>query len=202
MKGAIGLGLLVGVVGSIFLPHVFALISGDGFRTLTSVIASLSTPSGLSALFSAGFPEPFTGAYLGEMNWLLPTPHMISVTLFNPDFIGLFTVDPVTLVPNNQFLFFLPAMLSWLVCGLLSGLFSQSIKKGILSATVFVVVEILIYMLMKVIAGYDLMTEIIMKNGSAMTFLGGAIITPVGFSILGGLIGGVISRFAFGPEEI
>ncbi|MBN2150546.1 MAG: hypothetical protein JW839_03765 [Candidatus Lokiarchaeota archaeon] len=200
MKGAIGLGLLVGIVGSIFLPHVFALINGDMFVTFQDLLSALGTPSGwtsgLSGLFSAGFPEPFDGAFVQE---ILPG---VQVAVFNPDILGFFSINPSTLMPNNVFLFFLPAMLSWLVCGLLSGLFSQSIKKGILAAAVFVIVEVLVYMLLKVIANKDLITEVILKGGSVLPFLGGVIITPVGFSILGGLIGGVISRFAFGPEEI
>jgi hypothetical protein len=188
MKGAVGLGLLVGIVGSIFLPHVFALIGGDLFKTFSNVMASLSTPSGFAGLFSAGFPGPIPLAFIVD-----------SALVFNPDILGLFIVGS----GGNTFLAFLPAMLSWLVCGLLSGLFSQSIKKGILSAVVFIIVEILLFMLMRVLASEDLIVDVIMGGGgSPLNFIGGVIITPVGFAILGGLIGGVISRFAFGPEEI
>jgi hypothetical protein len=179
MKGAIGLGLLVGVVGSIFLPHVFALMNGDGFATFNVFINSLGTPTvGLPGLFSAGFPGAF------------------SEIMFNPNIFALMSTTPL-IMP------FIAAVLSWLVCGLLAGLFSQSVKKGLLSAAVFVIVEILVFMLMRVIAGDDLMVDVIMGGGSdVLPFVGGAIITPVGFSIVGGIIGGVISRFAFGPEEI
>nr|MDO8087819.1 hypothetical protein [Candidatus Sigynarchaeum springense]MDO8119064.1 hypothetical protein [Candidatus Sigynarchaeota archaeon] len=183
MKGAIGLGLLVGIVGSIFLPHVFAALNNEGFKTFALSISMITSnqPAGLAGLFSAGFPEPIPGAGMFG---------------YNPNIIGLFTLPP-----TNTFLFYYPAMLSWLVCGLLSALFSQSIKKGVLSATVFIIVEVLLYMLMKVIAGKSI-GEVILIDGSALTFIGGAIITPVGFSILGGLLGGLISRAAFGPEEI
>ncbi len=190
MKGAIGLGLLVGVVGSIFLPHVFACINGDFFVTFGTAMQLLisGSPSGFSGVFSAGFPHPFTNAF----QLLLP------FAVYNPDFIGVFTLPP-----TNAFLFLLPAILSWLVCGLLAGLFSQSVKKGVLSATVFVIVEILVFMLLRVIANDDLINDVILGGvGSPLEFIGGVIITPVGFSLVGGVIGGVISRFAFGPEEI
>ncbi|MEX2683873.1 MAG: hypothetical protein Q6373_020045 [Candidatus Sigynarchaeota archaeon] len=180
------MGLLVGIVGSIFLPHVFALISGDNFKTFSDIISNFTVPNSLSALFSAGFPDPYAGAFMVD-----------SRIVFNPDIIAMI-MNPT----QYPFLYFLPAMLSWLVCGLLSGFFTQSIKKGILSAAVFVIVEILLYMLMKVIAGRDLIPEVILYGGNALTFIGGAIITPVGFSILGGLLGGLISRAVFGPEEI
>jgi hypothetical protein len=185
MKGAVGLGLIVGIVGSIFLPHVFALIGGDNFQTFTSVISNIGTLSGLGGLFSAGFP-PNPGAFI-----------VGTERVFDPDILSLFMGG------GNTFLAFLPAMLSWLVCGLLAGLFAQSLKKGLISALVFILVEILVYMLMRVIALDDLIVDVIMGgNSDPSRFIGGVIITPVCFSLLGGLLGGVISRFAFGPEEI
>jgi hypothetical protein len=198
MKGAVGLGLLVGIVGSIFLPHVFALISGDSFFTFNAMIVVVTSGSqdALSGIFSCGFPNPFIGAFPSGL--ISPLPQYV----FNPNILGLFIPGPVTHLPSNIFFYFLPAMLNWLVCGLLSSLFSQSVKKGVLSAVVFVVVEVLVYMLLKVIAGKDLLTDVIMAGGDPYTFIGGAIITPVAFSIVGGVLGGLISRFAFGPEEI
>ncbi|NMC06240.1 MAG: hypothetical protein GYA24_13575, partial [Candidatus Lokiarchaeota archaeon] len=162
MKGAIGLGLLVGVVGSIFLPHVFALINGDNFSTFLSIINSLGTITiGLPGLLSAGFPGVVNPSFTAD---------------FNPNILALMN-SPIDFMP------ILAAMLSWLVCGLLSGLFAQSVKKGVVSATIFIIVEILVFMLMRVITGADLIQHVILNgNGDWTVFVGGAIITPVGFS--------------------
>ncbi|MHA1794005.1 MAG: hypothetical protein ACTSVI_15290 [Promethearchaeota archaeon] len=127
-----------------------------------------------------------------------------SNTLYNGNLLNLFMeVGGV----KNAFITFLPAMLTWIVCGLLAGLFSQSAKKGIISAIVFVIVEILLYLLMRVITGADLITDVFMPGGDiveglVVTFLGNIVLTPVAFGIVGGAVGGLLSQFIFGPEEI
>nr|MDO8110243.1 hypothetical protein [Candidatus Sigynarchaeota archaeon] len=173
MKGAIGLGLIIGIIGAMFLPYVFALINDThAFDDFTAIITGLNANL-LAALITpaiAGIP-----------------------TSYDPNIIAGFT---------GNFMLFLPAMLTWIVCGLLAALFTQSAKKGIISAAVFIAVEILVYLLMRVLGGDDLITEVIAPGNDPIPFIGGAVITPVLFGIVGGLIGGFISRFAFGPEEI
>ena len=174
MKGGIGLGLLVGIIGAIFLPFVFLLINNtDAFTILSGSFTELQSPntigSGLQTLFGFGFSVR---------------------TDFNANFLEL--------LEGGDFMVFLPAMLTWIVCGLLAAMFSQSPKKGIVAAIIFIAVEILLYMLFEVIKGGNIVeffTDI-------MPFIGVFLITGVGFSIVGGLVGGFISQFAFGPEEI
>ncbi|HME54728.1 MAG TPA: hypothetical protein VKM55_21150 [Candidatus Lokiarchaeia archaeon] len=191
MKGAILLGLLVSFIGMMFLPYVFGLISIPTiFSGYSSIINDLPTslPSLITPAF-VPFPNPFS--LLGAL---------VSGGM-NPNIIGLFYPVP----PTNAFLYFLPSMLAWLVGGILAALFSQSAKKGIISAIVLVVIDFLVYLLMNLFAGGTLIgnsSAAIINTADLGTFLGGNIITPVVFGIIGGLIGGFISRFAFGPEEI
>jgi hypothetical protein len=181
MKGAVLLGFLVGFIGLMFLPYVFGLISIPSiFNGYSSMISSL--PTTLPSLITPAFNY---GGCTSTLNGI------------EPNILALFS--------GGNFICFLPPMLAWLVGGLLSALFSQSAKKGVLSAIVLVVVEILVYLLMNVFAQVTLFgtTEgSIINTAAPLTFIGRDIITPVGFGILGGLIGGFISRFAFGPEEI
>ncbi|MHA1679874.1 MAG: hypothetical protein ACTSUE_02630 [Promethearchaeota archaeon] len=183
MKGSIGLGLLVGIISAIFLPYVFMLINAsDAFTLLNAGFQALGSgnAAGLLLIFSGGF---------------LTIP-----TIYNPNLIMVFTgVD--------SFLAFLPAMLTWLVCGLLAALFSQSAKKGIIASIVFVVVELLIFMLMYVINTGDILTLLGLSGGDIVNdflieFLGNYVITQLGFGIVGGAIGGLLSQALFGPEEI
>lgn len=176
MKGGLGLGLLVGIIGAIFLPFVFALINDpNAFNALSGAFTSLQNTttlgSGLQTLFCYGFTQGGT---------------------FNANFLGV-------VMGSVEFMMFLPAMLTWIVCGLLAALFSQSPKKGIVAAIIFSVIEILLYMLFMVLQPgasiMDLFADI-------QAFVGVFIITGIGFSLAGGLVGGFISQFAFGPEEI
>lgn len=181
MKGSIGLGLLVGIIAAIFLPYVFMFITAispfdpliNGFNTLAS-----GTPTSLTGLIPI-----FSGAFIPI------------VDQYNP----LYIWDLIQ-GTGADFLPFLPPILTWLVCGLLAALFTQSAKKGVLAAIVFVVVEILLYLLFGVLTGSAIM-DIIMPGGEIMVFLFGTVITPLGFGIAGGAIGGAISQGAFGPEE-
>jgi hypothetical protein len=171
MKGSVGIGLLVGIVAAMFLPHVFAMINVDIFGTLSGIIKTLELDT-LGKLICPAFPGVF------------------SPLVFNPNFFKLWTID---------FIYLLPAILAWFVSGLLAALFAQSPKKGVLVAVVFIVVEVLLYFLFQVIAGGDLLTLI---TDDIAIFVGGVILTPFVFGLLGGMVGGFISKFAFGPEEI
>lgn len=178
----------MGIIAAIFLPYVFTLINWTGaFTNLNNGFQALagSDPSGLEVIFSGGF--------------LIQDNDLLEV-VYNPNLIRVFTGE-------NDFIDFLPAMLTWIVCGLLAALFSQSVKKGVISSLVFVIVEILLFLLMQVFAGLDLQDVLGFSNpdivdGFVIGFLGKAVVTPVGFSVAGGAIGGAISQFAFGPEEI
>jgi hypothetical protein len=186
MKGAVLLGLLVGFIGMMFLPYIFGLISITTIFSKYSVIIQ-GLPNSLADLITPGFLSTKAD----------PSFNMVGI---DPNIIAVFT--------GGSFLYFVPPMLAWIVGGLLAALFSQSAKKGILSAIVLIIVEFLVYLLMSVIAGVPIFgtTSQSIINTTSLTsmypFIGGDIITPVCFGVLGGLIGGFISRFAFGPEEI
>ena len=180
MKGSVGIGLLVGIVAAMFLPHVFALINLDKFETFTGIISTLSLET-LGSLITPAFPGVF------------------SPLVYEPNFILLWT---------PFFIVLLPAILAWFVSGFLAALFSQSAKKGVLVAVVFVVVEVLLFFLFNVIAGGDVLSIItgptpgVVNPIYVLEFIGGALITPFVFGLLGGMVGGFVSKFAFGPEEI
>jgi len=181
MKGSVLLGLLIGFLAMMFLPYAFGLISNPSiFNSYSSIINGL--PGNLPQLVTPGFYIP---VMLNEIN-----PNIIA--LFYP-------------VPGKSFLLFLPSMLAWIVGGLLSAILSQSAKKGIVAALVLVIVEFLVFLLMSLLAGTQFLgsgSQYIIDTSDMTPFLGGNIITPIGFGLVGGLIGGFISRFALGPEEI
>jgi hypothetical protein len=184
MKGAIGLGLIIGIIAAMFLPYVFALINyPTAFAILNGAFSGLG-----SGIFSQ-LPYVFTGAF--EVMPVAPA----SLYFYNPDILGIFST-------GGSFMQVLPAILVWVVAGFLSGLFAQSAKKGVLSSVVFIIVEILLFLLMTVISGTQSLMEVLTNlNGlGPMAFVGSAIIVPL-FGIVGGVIGGVVSQGAFGPEE-
>lgn len=200
MKGSIGLGLLLGILAMIFVPYVFMFIStiGNPFSILSNIMTQLGTSNALSALndlFSISF-----GVLTDE------TETLFLQTFYNTNLLGMIVDGSI----GVMWLAFLPAMLSWLVGGLLAGLLTQSVKKGVISAIVFVVVEILLYMLFGVLANKEIMTDILHIGGADLLapdgfligFIGQVVITPLGFGIVGGIIGGAISKAAFGPEQI
>ncbi len=187
MKGSIGIGMVVGIIASIFLPYIFALISlPTAMDVLSTALTGLGDLSGFPAVFSAAFAAPSSTPAIGSG--------------YATNIIAVFTGE-------LEFIPVLAGILTWVVLGLLAGLFTQSPKKGLISAVVFIIVEVLIYMLMAVLAGNDIMRDVILQGNTVATdgiiaFLGRVVIVPVGFGIVGGLVGGVISQFAFGPEEI
>nr|MDO8117598.1 hypothetical protein [Candidatus Sigynarchaeota archaeon] len=187
MKGSIGIGMIVGIIASIFLPYVFALINYDGaFGELNSAFQGLGALTGLPGVLSAAFAAPGSTPSIGA---------------------GYATNIIAAITGSISPLQVLSGILTWVVLGLLAGLFTQSPKKGVISAVVFVIVEILIYMLTAVLAGNDIMNDILMQGNPELVdglvaFLGRVIIVPVGVGIAGGVVGGLISQFAFGPEEI
>ncbi|MFX0103594.1 MAG: hypothetical protein ACFFCS_28790 [Candidatus Hodarchaeota archaeon] len=197
MKGSIGLGLLLGILAMIFVPYVFMYITFPlPFAILSDTMTRLGGGEAvfaLSDLFSTSF-----GVLTDE------TASDALALFYNPNILIMLS-DPAV---EFNFLIFLPPMLSWIVGGLLAGLLTQSVKKGVISALVFVVVEILLYMLFGVLANKT-MDQILYLSGSMISgdgfvggFLGQIVITPVGFGIVGGVIGGAISKAAFGPEQI
>jgi len=90
--------------------------------------------------------------------------------------------------------FFSPQILAGIFIGYVSGTISKGTKRGFISSLFVVIVDLLIWILLSVISGEDLMA----------LFQGVQLITTVGgilSAILGAVIGGTIGGFISGPYE-
>ena len=90
--------------------------------------------------------------------------------------------------------FLAPQLLASIFIGYLSGTISKGLKRGFLASLLVIIIDFLIWMLLNVISGEDLMAFF---QGTQLSVTVGGIITAIIGSIIGGLIGGVIS----GPYE-
>jgi len=90
--------------------------------------------------------------------------------------------------------FFAPQLLASIFIGYLSGTISKGLKRGLIASFLVIIIDILIWMLLSVISGEDLMA---LFQGTQLSVTIGGIITALIGAIIGGLIGGVIS----GPYE-
>ncbi|MFX1496526.1 MAG: hypothetical protein ACFFBH_03260 [Promethearchaeota archaeon] len=107
---------------------------------------------------------------------------------FKYDIISFFTENPSIVS------FFAPQLLACIFVGYLSGSISKGFKRGLVASTVVIVVDLLIWMLLSVIGGEDLMA--LFQPPQLFSTVGGIISALIG-AILGGIIGGSIS----GPYE-
>ena len=89
---------------------------------------------------------------------------------------------------------FAPQLLASIFIGYLSGTISKGLKRGLLASTLVITIDFLIWMLLSVISGEDLMA---LFQGTQLSVTIGGMLTAIIGSIIGGLIGGVIS----GPYE-
>jgi hypothetical protein len=90
--------------------------------------------------------------------------------------------------------FFSPQLLASIFIGYLSGTISKGLKRGLLASLLVIIIDFLIWMLLSVISGEDLMA---LFQGTQLSVTIGGILTAFIGSTIGGLIGGVIS----GPYE-
>jgi hypothetical protein len=90
--------------------------------------------------------------------------------------------------------FFAPQLLASIFIGFLSGAIAKGLKRGFLASLIVIVVDFLIWMLLSVISGEDLMA--LFQGGQLSATIGGLLSALLG-SIIGGLVGGLIS----GPYE-
>jgi len=90
--------------------------------------------------------------------------------------------------------FFSPQLLASIFIGYLSGTIAKGLKRGFLASLLVIIIDFLIWMLLSVISGEDLMA---LFQGTQLSVTIGGILTAFIGSIIGGLIGGVIS----GPYE-
>jgi len=107
---------------------------------------------------------------------------------FEFDLISFFMGTP------NLIGFFAPQLLASLFIGYLSGTIAKGVKRGLTTGTLVIVIDFLIWMLLSVIAGEDLMA---LFQGAQLSATVGGILSAMIGSILGGFFGGLIA----GPYE-
>lgn len=107
---------------------------------------------------------------------------------FKFDLLAFFTGTP------NIAEFFAPQLLASIFIGFLSGSISKGLKRGLIASTLVIIVAFLIWMLLSVISGEDLMA---LFQGAQLFSTIGGILSAIFGAIIGGLIGGFVS----GPYE-
>lgn len=107
---------------------------------------------------------------------------------FKFDIISFFTGTPSIIG------FFAPQLLASIFIGYLSGSISKGLRRGLIAGALVIVVDLLIWMLLSVIGGEDLMA---LFQGPQLVSTIGGIFTAIIGALLGGLLGGLIS----GPYE-
>jgi hypothetical protein len=107
---------------------------------------------------------------------------------FKFDLLAFFTGTP------NIVDFFAPQLLASIFIGFLSGTISKGLKRGLIASSLVIIVDFLIWMLLSVISGEDLMA---LFQGAQLSGTIGGILSAILGAVIGGLFGGIIS----GPYE-
>ena len=107
---------------------------------------------------------------------------------FKFDLIAFFTGTPSITE------FFAPQLLACIFIGYVSGTISKGLKRGVIASSLVIIIGFLIWMLLSVISGEDLMA---LFQGAQLSVTVGGILSAVLGAVLGGLLGGFIS----GPYE-
>ncbi len=108
---------------------------------------------------------------------------------FEFNIIGFFTSETFDLFELLN-----PQFLSWIFIGYISGTISKGIKRGFFASTLIIVIVTLIWIMLNIISGEDLMA---MFQGRQLIATLGGIISSVLGCLIGGVVGGVVS----GPHE-
>ncbi len=107
---------------------------------------------------------------------------------FKFDLIAFFTGTPSITE------FFAPQVLACIFIGYVSGTISKGLKRGLIASSLVIIIGFLIWMLLSVISGEDLMA---LFQGAQLFVTVGGILS----AILGAVIGGLIGGFVSGPYE-
>jgi hypothetical protein len=107
---------------------------------------------------------------------------------FKFDLIAFFTGTPSITE------FFAPQLLACIFIGYVSGTISKGLKRGLIASSLVIIIGFLIWMLLSVYSGEDLMA---LFQGAQLSVTVGGILSAILGAILGGLLGGFIS----GPYE-
>jgi hypothetical protein len=90
--------------------------------------------------------------------------------------------------------FFAPQVLACIFIGYVSGTISKGLKRGVIASSLVIIIGFLIWMLLSVISGEDLMA---LFQGVQLFVTVGGILSAILGAVIGGLLGGFIS----GPYE-
>jgi hypothetical protein len=90
--------------------------------------------------------------------------------------------------------FLAPQLLSWIFIGYISGTIAKGLKRGFLTSLIVIIVVLLMWILLSIISGEDLMA---LFEGLQLIATVGGIIS----ALLGGIAGGVAGGFISGPYE-
>ncbi|MFX1524888.1 MAG: hypothetical protein ACFFCC_15375 [Promethearchaeota archaeon] len=107
---------------------------------------------------------------------------------FRFDIIGFFTG---TITVSG---FIAAQILAWLFIGYISGTIAKGMRRGIIAGLLVVVIDILLWIILNIVSGEDLMA---LFQGVQLSETLGGILSAILGSFIGGLIGGLIS----GPYE-
>ena len=107
---------------------------------------------------------------------------------FKFDIIAFFTGTPSITE------FFAPQLLACIFIGYVSGTISKGLKRGLIASSLVIIIGFLIWMLLSVISGEDLMA---LFQGAQLSVTIGGILSAILGAVIGGLLGGFIS----GPYE-
>jgi len=107
---------------------------------------------------------------------------------FDFDMISFFSGSPYILG------FFAPEILAWIFIGYITGTIAKGLKRGTIASVLVVIVVLLIWIILSIISGQDLMA---LFQGTQLTETLGGIISALVGVLLGGSVGGLVS----GPYE-
>ncbi len=107
---------------------------------------------------------------------------------FEFDMISFFSGSPYILG------FFAPEILAWIFIGYITGTIAKGLKRGTIASVLVVIVVLLIWIILSIISGQDLMA---LFQGTQLTETLGGIISAIVGVLLGGSVGGLVS----GPYE-
>ena len=107
---------------------------------------------------------------------------------FDFDMISFFSGSPYILG------FFAPEILAWIFIGYITGTIAKGLKRGTIASILVVIVVLLIWIILSIISGQDLMA---LFQGTQLTETLGGIISAIVGVLLGGSVGGLVS----GPYE-
>jgi len=107
---------------------------------------------------------------------------------FDFDMISFFTASPSILG------FFAPEILAWIFMGYITGTIAKGLKRGTLASVLVVIVVLLIWIILSIVSGQDLMA---LFQGTQLTETLGGIFSAIAGVLIGGSVGGLVS----GPYE-